>query len=129
MVTGRTKVQGDHGVAVATGVEMITHAKTYRTFFLLVFSLLQRLRRVRFRCQKVEPPNWWAGLPENPMLLLVWHGSDQRKRHNQLSRGEGRSGRAGERGEIPVRLAEDRTEREGRDGEVYGDGISRECGV
>ena len=28
---------------------------------------------------KVEPPNWWAGLPENPMLLLYGSGLERAK--------------------------------------------------
>ncbi len=41
------------------------------SFFLFVsFANAQKSPAIT----KVEPPNWWAGLPENPMLLL--YGSD-----------------------------------------------------
>jgi neopullulanase len=53
---------------------MITKVKTYRTFFPLVLLVVAAIAQGQVTVSKVEPPNWWAGLPENPMLLL--YGTD-----------------------------------------------------
>lgn len=53
---------------------MITKVKTYRTFFPLVLLVVAAIAQGQVTVSNVEPPNWWAGLPENPMLLL--YGTD-----------------------------------------------------
>lgn len=42
--------------------------------FVAGLVLLASMGYAQVSVSKVEPPNWWAGLPENPMLLLYGSG-------------------------------------------------------
>jgi glycosidase len=48
-------------------------------FFLAVVFAVQAVAQGALSISKVEPPNWWAGLPENPMLLVYGAGFDGAK--------------------------------------------------
>jgi glycosidase len=50
------------------------HSRQSRVFVLTVIifvSLLTALHAQSPQVNKIEPPNWWVGMPHNPMLLLT----------------------------------------------------------
>jgi len=53
---------------------MITRVKWYRNWIVFLLFVFSTIAQGQVAVSKVEPPNWWAGLPENPMVLL--YGSD-----------------------------------------------------
>jgi glycosidase len=53
---------------------MTAQAKSKRTLIVLILLAVATGALGQVAVSKVEPPNWWAGLPENPMVLL--YGSD-----------------------------------------------------
>src|SRR3954447_10793686 len=53
---------------------MTYRMKMFRGVSALLFVSLAIVAQAQITVSKVEPPNWWAGLPENPMLLLYGAG-------------------------------------------------------